>query len=212
MSASRVELAHPVPRMSRRLLNVVAAASALAILTSCGAPQPAAPQEEAPPVASSAPERLAPTTAPAGPCTWSLESDEPAGEPVPTPTGTVSGDTPDVAPHQAENDQWRQRRDVTTVQVADGLAVAEKVRPVLVAACEQGDFSPERLAAGLAVAESWTVFTIQPRSATGDTSTGVEIALEHSGTCLVGDTRPGSVTLRVTGPIADGGCWEPPSS
>lgn len=107
---------------------------------------------------------------------------------------------------------WRHRRDLSAAQVADGLAVAEQVRSVLVAACETGDFSPERLASALAVAEGWTVFTIQPRSAMGDTSTGVEIALEHAGTCLVGDSRPGAVSVRVTGPIADGGCWEPPSS
>lgn len=181
----------------------------LVALASCGDPA----QETGPdPVASAATESAAPTTAPPGPCAWSLESDEPASDPAPTPPQGTSGVSPDVAPHQAENDQWRQRRDVSAAQVAAGLAVAEQVRPVLVAACEQGDFSPERLATALGAAEGWTVFTIQPRSAMGDPSTGVQLTLERDGTCVVGDTRPGSVTARVTGPIADGGCWEPPSS
>lgn len=178
-------------------------------LTSCSDP---AQQTDPGPAASAVPESEAPTTAPAAPCTWSLESDEPAGDPVPTASEDSSGDSPDVAPHQAENEQRRQRRDVSAAQVAAGLAVAEQVRPILVAACEQGDFSPERLATALGVAEGWTVFTIQPRSATGDATTGVVITLERDGTCLVGDTRPGSVTAQVAGPIADGGCWEPPSS
>ncbi|MDF1705573.1 MAG: hypothetical protein P1U38_12445 [Aeromicrobium sp.] len=181
----------------------------LACLAACGGPTGSEPEM----VASAGPESSAPTTAAPGPCTWELTADEPADAAVaPGSGGAASGDSPEVAPHQAENDQWRQRRDVTAAQVAEGTALAERLRPVLVDACEAGDFSPERLADSLAVAAGWTVFTIQPRSAMGDTSTGVELALDRAGTCLVGDTTPGTVRVHVTGPIADGGCWEPPSS
>ncbi|WP_229051163.1 hypothetical protein [Aeromicrobium sp. Leaf350] len=194
---------------SRRRAQAAILGLGLACLAACGGPTGSEPDVPASEVAESS----APTTAAPGPCTWELTADEPAGgAEAPGDGGDASGDSPEVAPHQAENDQWRQRRDVTAAQVAEGTALAERLRPVLVSACEAGDFSPESLADSLAVAEGWTVFTIQPRSAMGDTSTGVVLALERTGTCLVGDTTPGAVRVHVTGPIADGGCWEPPSS
>ncbi len=188
----------------------------LTTLAACGSTDDGAAPTSAP-VVSTSPEPTAPTTAPAAPCTWTVEADEPEAETEtdgPSDADTPGGAGPDVAPHEAENNAWRQRGGLTAAEISTGTALAEQIRPVLVGSCEQGDFSPERLATALesTAPESWTVFTIQPRSAMGDPSTGVQLTLERDGTCLVGATAPGTASLRVTAPIADGGCWEPPSN
>jgi len=183
----------------------------LATLAACGSADDGAAPTSAP-VVSTAPAPTAPTTAPAAPCTWTVEADEPEPD-SPSTADPSAGAGPDVAPHEAENNAWRQRGGLTAAEISTGAALAEQLRPVIVGPCELGDFSPDRLSAALqaAVPEGWAVFTIQPRSAAGDPSTGIQVALERDGTCVVGATVPGSVFLRVTAPIADGGCWEPPS-
>lgn len=165
-----------------------------------------APPETAMPTLSTAP-----TSVPPAPCEVEENVPEPVTPapppPVPQPS---SGARPDVAPHNAENSRWKQRKPLNAVGVQTGRDAIAKIRPVLRSVCESGDFSVD--ATKKALAEYDAVVTRPYETAT---FIGYAITVSNGPaervTCVLGDLKPGELRIFVDGTTGEGACFEPKS-
>lgn len=166
--------------------------------------------DEIPPVLSTdAPTPTVPTSlSPAGPC----QVEEKVPEPVtntapPAPTG---GATPDVAPHNAENNRWKQRKPLNVKGVRTGRDTITRVRPILERVCGSGDFSVDATKKALAEFEAYVNRPYEQETFIGFTITVSNGPAERV-TCVLGDLKPGLVRIFVDGTTGEGDCYEPKS-
>ncbi len=136
--------------------------------------------------------------------------------PLPSPSAAASappdiaaGSAPpgDGAPHQAENNGWKQRHDLTPGEQRTGDALAARIRPKLTALRKAGDFDPAStrkalLDLGLHPDDVGVSEMRQPPGAV------FEVRFPEAG-CVLGDVRPERVLVEVTGANGEFGCLEP---
>lgn len=143
-----------------------------------------------------------------GPCQVEEHVPEPATATVPaTPTG---GATPDVAPHNAENNRWKQRKPLTVKGVQTGRDTITRVRPVLERVCGSGDFSVDATKKALAEFEAYVTRPYEQEAFLGFTITVSNGPAERV-TCVLGDLKPGLVRIFADGTTGEGDCYEPKS-
>ncbi|HWO66091.1 MAG TPA: hypothetical protein VNO31_39275 [Umezawaea sp.] len=134
---------------------------------------------------------------------------------TPTTANGTGGSTPDVAPHQAENNAWKQRRPLTPDERALGVEAADRILPLLVALCAKGDFTTGGTRAALVGAgfpPDVMVEPVEPLVGGGDHPPMVYYNMRlGTRTCVLGDLTPGQVRVFVEGPTGEGSCHEPKS-
>ena len=113
----------------------------------------------------------------------------------------------DAAPHNAENNSWKQRHELTADEQRAGDALAARIKPKLTALRKAGDFDPAStrqalLDLGLRPDEMWVSEMRQPPGAV------FEVRFPEAG-CVIGDVRPERVHVKVTGANPEFGCLEP---
>lgn len=148
-----------------------------------------------------------------------------AGVPASPPTGpsdasgSSSGFRPSApadgsAPHEAENNSWKQRHDLTTPERRQGKALAARIRPALSALRSDGTITPEATKTALVgVGLEPDDVTTEPFRAgpTSDTPPpGSAFAVKFGGAgCVIGSLSPDRLDSEVTGAAAEFGCLEP---
>ncbi|MCO8271680.1 hypothetical protein M1L60_13875 [Actinoplanes sp. TRM 88003] len=131
---------------------------------------------------------------------------------VPT-ASTAGGDAGDQgpagdgAPHNAENNGWKQRHELSPDEQATGDALAARIRPNLAALRKAGDFDPASarkalLDLGLRPDDVGVSEMRQPPGVV------FEVRFPEAG-CVIGDVRPERLLVEVTGAAAEFGCLEP---
>ncbi len=146
------------------------------------------------------------TVAASGPC----RVEEQVPEPV-TATPAPSGDpapgnaAPDVAPHHAENNAWKQRKSLPATGVQAGRDLIARVRPVLEPICASGVLSAGPVRKALAEHRAY----VEQRPTLVFFS--MEISAQQRVTCLNGDMSAGVIRLFVQGTTGEGSCVEPVS-
>lgn len=151
--------------------------------------------------------------APSGPCEVEEHVPEPVTpqEPGPTPgAGPTSGVGPDVAPHNAENNRWKQRKPLNAKGVQTGRDTIAKIRPVLERVCASGDFSVDTTKKALAEYQAHVVRPYEKEIFIGYTITVSNGPTERV-TCVLGDLKPSLVRIFVDGTTGEGDCYEPKS-
>lgn len=160
-----------------------------------------------PPPVSTAPTSVPPS----GPCKVEEHVPEPATVTVPGPSPQPSsGATPDVAPHNAENSRWKQRKPLNAKGVQTGRDTIAKIRPVLERVCASGDFSVDTTKKALAEYQAYVVRPYERETFLGYTITVSNGPAERV-TCVLGDLKPGEVRIFVNGTTGEGDCYEPKS-
>ncbi|MBM2615073.1 hypothetical protein JIG36_05800 [Actinoplanes sp. LDG1-06] len=130
--------------------------------------------------------------------------------PASVPTDGAGDQAPppgDGAPHQAENNGWKQRHELTAEEQRAGDALAARIRPALTGLRASGDFAPAStrrvlLALGLATED------VQVNEMRTPPGTVFAVTFPEAG-CVIGDVRPERVLVEVTGAAAEFGCLEP---
>ena len=144
--------------------------------------------------------------------------------PLPSPSPSLPGLTTDAAgqalppgdaaPHQADNNSWKRRHELTAEEQRAGDALAARIRPKLTALRTAGDFAPESteqalLGLGLRP-EDVQVTTMWPAPDSGTPPPGAVFAVRFAGAgCVTGGVRPDRLMIEVTGAAAEFGCLEP---
>ncbi|HEX5198335.1 hypothetical protein ACFQS1_03675 [Paractinoplanes rhizophilus] len=113
----------------------------------------------------------------------------------------------DGAPHQAENNGWKQRHELTPDEQRTGDALAARIRPKLAALRTAGDFAPAStrdalLGLGLPPDDVQVTEMRTPPGAV------FAVHFPDAG-CVIGDVRPDRLLVEVTGAGAEFGCLEP---
>ncbi|MBO2448323.1 hypothetical protein J4573_14555 [Actinomadura barringtoniae] len=139
-------------------------------------------------------------------------SASPSAPPSPYDENTTRGGG-DMAPHQQENNGWKQRAELSANDRRLGNAAAARIRPRLQSLRESGDFSEKSV-------ERILLDLGQPR----DRVSAKQIQVTTAGTtqqlvgfwvivgqraCVYGDLRPTRVLIEVDGPTMEGSCVEP---
>ncbi|MGI5242746.1 hypothetical protein [Dactylosporangium sp. CA-139066] len=138
-----------------------------------------------------------PAEAPAAP--------DPLG-PSPTPRTVPPGDG---APHNAENNAWKVRTELTDAEKAEAQAAADKIKPALEAVRAGNDFGYTATRSAL-LALGYAADRIQVQSMRDPTVAGAVYAVRiGTRACVIGDVRPERVTAEVRGSAAEFGCLEP---
>jgi len=132
-----------------------------------------------------------------------------ASSPLPTrstpPDGALSPG--DEAPHEADNNGWKRRHELTADERRAGDVLATRIRPKLAALRTAGDFAPEstrQALLGLGLPPDDVLVTAMR------TPPGAVFAVRFAGTgCVIGDVRPDRLLVEVTGAGTEFGCLEP---
>lgn len=146
---------------------------------------------------------------PNGPCAVQVNLPEPAT--TPPSAAPASGHTPDVAPHNAENNRWKVRKGLSPEARQAGATAAEKIKQPLAALCGAGDFAldPTRKALADQGFAGATVRYVRTPVGMPEPAPGVFFAFEIGPTCVLGDLTPGSLRLFVDGHTGENSCIEP---
>ncbi|WP_433364214.1 DUF6993 domain-containing protein [Actinoplanes sp. CA-142083] len=120
----------------------------------------------------------------------------------------------DGAPHQAENNGWKQRHELTAEEQRAGDALAARIRPKLAALRTAGDFTPAStrqalLGLGLAPDDVAVTPMRTPLDAAAPPPGAVFAVRFPDAGCVIGDVRPSRLLVEVTGAGAEFGCLEP---
>lgn len=113
----------------------------------------------------------------------------------------------DTAPHEAENNGWKYRRDLDEDERRTGEQAADRIRPELQRLRAAEDFSLEstrRTIIALGFPE--TSVQVVPMH---NGSPGAGFAVRTGRVCVNGDVRPDRLLVQVEAPIAEYGCLEP---
>jgi hypothetical protein len=133
---------------------------------------------------------------------------EPSGpSPSTSSTSAATSSGPDVAPHEADNNGWKQRHDLTDADRAAGEQAAARIRPELQRLRAAGDFALDSTRRTL-VALGYPVTDIQVEPL-HDGSAGAVFAVHAGRACVDGDVRAERVLVQVEGAAAEFGCLEP---
>ncbi|MFF5081739.1 DUF6993 domain-containing protein [Actinoplanes sp. NPDC000266] len=138
----------------------------------------------------------------------------PAASVPPDDAGAQAQPPGDGAPHQAENNGWKQRHDLTAEEQRAGDALAARIRPKLTALRSAGDFTPAStqqalLGLGLDPAQVQVTAMRTPiGEATPPPGAVFAVRFPEAG-CVIGDVRPERLQIEVTGAAAEFGCLEP---
>ncbi len=129
-----------------------------------------------------------------------------SASPAPPPA-PADGPAGDGAPHQAENNGWKQRHELTAEEQRTGDALAARIRPKLAALRTAKDFDPAStrqtlLELGLSADD---VQVSEMRTPPGAV---FAVTFPEAG-CIIGDVRPERLLVEVTGAAAEFGCLEP---
>ncbi|MEU7481138.1 hypothetical protein AB0A63_34530 [Lentzea sp. NPDC042327] len=147
------------------------------------------------------------TVAVTGPCKVEEQIPEPVVEQPPAAPldGPTAGVGPDVAPHNAENNRWKQRKSLPADGVQAGRDLIKRVLPALEPICAAGDLSAAPVRKALA----------EHRPHVEQRPTLVFFSMETRAgqrvTCLNGDLSAGVIRLFVQGTTGEGSCVEPVS-
>ncbi|HEX8865430.1 MAG TPA: hypothetical protein VF821_07190 [Lentzea sp.] len=153
-----------------------------------------------------------PTSTPTpAPCT--VEQHVP--EPVTATTaaqqpGPATGVGPDVAPHNAENNGWKQRKPLNARGVQTGRDTIAQIGSALQQVCASGDFSVEATKKALAGYEAYVLLPDAGQKLVGYTITVSNGPTERA-TCVYGDLKPRELRIFVDGTTGEGSCYEPKS-
>ncbi|MET9633102.1 hypothetical protein ABZX92_37155 [Lentzea sp. NPDC006480] len=157
---------------------------------------------------------IVPTTAPestSAPATGPCQVEEHVPEPVtPQPPGPSLGVQPDVAPHNAENNGWKQRKPLNALGVQAGRDTVARIRPLLEQVCASGDFSVDGTKKALTGYDAYVVRDYPDQAFVGYTIT-VSNGPSERVTCVLGDLAPGLVRVFLDGTTGEGSCYEPKS-
>jgi len=135
----------------------------------------------------------------------------------PTPSVAVSSTTDppgDSAPHNAENNSWKQRHELTVDEQRAGDVLAARMRLTLAELRSAQEFAPDAtltalLALGLQPEQVMVKAMRTPLSMDAPPP-GAVFAVQFGGSgCVVGDIRPDRLLIEVTGVAAEFGCLEP---
>jgi hypothetical protein len=132
----------------------------------------------------------------------------PAPDPVgPSPTATLPAG--DSAPHNAENNGWKQRSELSAADRRLGEEAAARIRPALEGQRAKGDFTPEGTRATL-VGLGYPAERVQVATMHDPTITGAVFAVRVGERgCVIGDVQPLRMQVEVQGSAAEFGCLEP---
>jgi hypothetical protein len=147
---------------------------------------------------------------------------DPGGPSRPAATASAPPDTADgpalppgdAAPHQAENNGWKQRHELTAEQRRAADAVAARIRPKLTQLRAAEDFGPAStkralLELGLPP-DDVQVTAMRPPTGSDTVAPGAVFAVRVAGAgCVIGSVRPARLQVEVTGASAEFGCLEP---
>lgn len=146
--------------------------------------------------------------------------------PSPSPSPSPSGPTPrdetaeyggDGAPHWAENNGWRQARELTPEEQKAADAAAARLLPALERLRDEKAFTIDAMRATLVAAgykpDEMQLMLFQAPSwwTEPQPPVGVVFAVRVGRGCVSGDIRPESVQARGHGTYAESGCLEPPA-
>jgi hypothetical protein len=157
--------------------------------------------------------------------------DRPTGPPqtgaLPSATPPPSSGTPyasgpaapgDRPPNAADNNAWKQRRELSAADRQAGAVAAARIRPALERLRAAGSFAPEatqRVLLSLGYPATDILVTPMQPAMLGTTTQappGAVYALRiGQAGCVIGDVRPDRVLVEVTGAAAEFGCLEPSS-
>jgi hypothetical protein len=132
-----------------------------------------------------------------------------------SPTGFRPSGPPDgSAPHEAENNSWKERHDLTAQERREGKALAARIRPALSALRSDGSITPEATETALVglglEPENVSTEAFRPRGDSETPPPGSEFAVKFGGAgCVIGSVAPDRLDLEVTGAAAEFGCLEP---
>lgn len=148
-----------------------------------------------------------------------LPSSSPSG---PAPTASTPQDDADGqalqpgdgAPHEADNNGWKQRHELTADEQRAGDALAARIQPKLAALRTAGDFAPastRQALLGLGLPpDDVQVNSMRPPLDSDTPPPGAVFAVRFAGAgCVIGDVRPDRLLVEVTGAGAEFGCLEP---
>jgi len=143
-----------------------------------------------------------------------LPSPSPSPSPSRDDTDGQAQPPGDGAPHQADNNGWKQRHDLTAEEQRAGDALAARIRPKLTALRTAGDFTPastQQALLGLGLRpDDVQVTTIRPPLGSDTPPAGAVFAVQFAGAgCVIGDVQPNRLLIEVTGSAAEFGCLEP---
>ncbi|WP_433293902.1 hypothetical protein ACQP2F_31755 [Actinoplanes sp. CA-030573] len=132
----------------------------------------------------------------------------PSGSASPSPTFSAQAAPPrDGAPHEAENNGWKQRHELNYDEKQTGDALAARIRPKLAALRAAGDYAPastRQALLGLGLRPD-DVEVTEMRTPPGAV---FAVRFPEAG-CVIGDVRPERLLVEVTGAGAEFGCLEP---
>lgn len=174
-------------------LTTAAIVTAGSLLSGCA--QTAIPMPESPPSQSASP-----TTAVARPATASPQLEQ--------------EDQGEVAPHYAENNGWKQRRELTDKEQLSGDNDADRIRARLASLRASGDVSPDAVEAALLdvgiADEDIVVRPMNPSLTSHTPPPGTAFGIRMgAGSCVTGDVRPERLLVEVTGSAAEFSCLDP---
>ena len=134
-------------------------------------------------------------------------------------SGSPSGFRPSApadgsAPHEAENNSWKKRHELTAQERREGKALAARVRPTLSALRSDGTITPEATETALVgLGLEPDDVTAEPFRAGADSETpppGSAFAVKFGGAgCVIGSLSTDRLDIEVTGAGAEFGCLEP---
>jgi hypothetical protein len=127
--------------------------------------------------------------------------------PSASPASAATSTGPDVAPHEVDNNGWKQRHDLTDADRAAGEQAAARIRRELQRLRTAGDFtlgSTRRTLA--AIGYPATDIQVEPLR---DGSAGAAFAVHAGRACVDGDVRRERVLVQVEGAATEFGCLEP---
>lgn len=193
------------------MARLLGALAVLLLCAACGQVELKTADDVPPPVQVDVPTTsTAPTSVPpTGPCKVEEHVSPPATETTPPPAVTPTNSAgPDVAPHHAENNRWKQRKPLTVKGVQTGRDTIAKIRPVLERVCASGDFSADTTKKALAELKP----LVEQFSGL---ATGVLFNITVTNgptervTCVFGDLVPGMLRIFVNGTDGEGSCYTP---
>jgi hypothetical protein len=166
-------------------------------LVALGCAQPGARDGDSSPLPSPSPSRPAPTA--------STPQDDADGQALPPGDG---------APHQADNNSWKQRHELTAEEQRAGDDLAARIRQRLTALRTAGDLAPastRQALLGLGLRpDDVQVTAMRPPLESNTPPPGAVFAVQFaSAGCVIGDIRPDRLRVEVTGAAAEFGCLEP---
>ena len=130
-------------------------------------------------------------------------------------SGSPSGFRPSApadgsAPHEAENNSWKERHDLTAKERHEGNALAARIRTTLSALCSDGTITPEATETALVglglEPDNVTTEPFRPRPTSDTPPPGSAFAVKFDGTgCVIGNLSPDRLDIEVTGAAAEFG-------